>query len=121
MKRRRVMGLIFPTTKPTEKKRNVMLLDSSVAGFRYYNGEEVWKRLEPGRALDLKREPDNPYDYDAVEVYHENEKIGYIPRSDSMIIAQLMDRGVDVRAKISRIRDNENPNRRIGVAVELTV
>jgi hypothetical protein len=121
MKRRRVMGLIFPKTRPADKKRNIMLLDSSVTGFRYYKGEEVWKRLEPGRVVDLKREPGNPFDYDAVEVYHENEKIGYIPRSDNMLIAQLMDKGVDVKARISGIRECEHPNRRIGVAVELRI
>ncbi|MBL7032265.1 MAG: HIRAN domain-containing protein [Nitrospira sp.] len=120
MKRRRVLGLIFaPKARPAHKK-NVLLLDSSVAGFRYYKGEEIWKKLEPGRVLDLKREPGNQFDYDAVEIYHEKEKIGYIPRSDNMIIAQLMDKGVDIKARISGISESGSPNERIGVAVEMT-
>ena len=121
MKTKRVLGLIVPVkTRPAHKK-NILLLDSSVAGFRYYKGEEIWKKLEPGRLLGLKREPGNLFDYDAVEIYHEKEKIGYIPRSDNMVIAQLMDKGVDVKAPISGIRDSESPNERVGVAVELRV
>jgi len=119
MKRRKILGFIFPKTKPVNKKRNIMLLDSSVAGFRYYSGEDVWEQLAPGRTLDLKREPGNKFDYDAVEIYHEKEKLGYIPRSDSMIIAQLMDKGVDIKATISEVVENDSPNQRIGVAVEM--
>ncbi|GBE04055.1 HIRAN domain protein [bacterium BMS3Abin09] len=121
MKRRRVLGLIVPAATRPAHKKNILLLDSSVAGFRYYSGEEIWKKLEPGRSLDLKREPGNPFDYDAVEIYHENEKIGYLPRSDNMVIAQLMDKGVDVKARISGIREEGSPNERVGVAVELRV
>ena len=119
MKRRKILGFIFPKTKPATKKRNVILLDSSVTGFRYYSGEEIWKQLTPGRTLDLKREPGNPFDYDAVEIYHEKEKIGYIPRSDNMLVAQLMDKGVDVKARISGIIDSGSPNQRVGVVVEM--
>ena len=121
MKRKKVLGLIFtPKARPAHKK-NILLIDSSVAGFRHYKGEEIWKKLEPGRSLDLKREPGNQFDYDAVEIYHEKEKIGYIPRSDNMVIAQLMDKGVDVKARISGITDSGSPNQRVGVAVELRV
>ena len=119
MKRKKVLGFIFSKTKTVNKKRNIMLLDSSVAGFRYYSGEEVWKKLAPGRPLDLKREPGNKFDYDAVEIYHEKEKIGYIPRSDNMVIAQLMDKGVDIRATISEVIERGAPNHRVGVAVEM--
>jgi hypothetical protein len=119
MKRRKILGFIFPKTKPVTKKRNIMLLDSSVAGFRYYSGEEVWRQLVPGRRLDLRREPGNKFDYDAVEIYHEKEKIGYIPRSDNMVIAQLMDKGVDIKATISEVIESGSPNGRVGVAVEM--
>jgi hypothetical protein len=121
MKRRKILGLVLPAAakaRPINKK-NILLIDSSVAGFRYYKGEEIWKKLEPGRRLDLKREPGNQFDYDAVEIYHEKEKIGYIPRSDNMVIAQLMDKGVDIKARISGISESGSPNERVGVAVEM--
>lgn len=118
MMKKRVLGLVFPfRSKSTDKKTQVQLIESSVAGFRYYRGEEILRKLEPGRPLDLKREPRNPFDYDAVEIYHENEKLGYIPRSESAVIAQLMDKGVTLTARISGIRDSGTPNERVGVAV----
>ncbi len=121
MKRRKILGLVLPAAakaRPINKK-NILLIDSSVAGFRYYKGEEIWKRLEPGRRLDLKREPGNQFDYDAVEIYHEKEKIGYIPHSDNMVIAQLMDKGVDIKARISGVSESGSPDERVGVAVEM--
>lgn len=122
MMKRRVFGLIFPAkAKTDDKRKHIQLIDSAVAGFRYYSGEEIWRKLEPGRPLSLRREPKNPFDYDAVEIYHENEKLGYIPRPDSSVVAQLMDRGIDLAARISGIRENGRPNERVGVSVEMRV
>ena len=48
-------------------------------------GRKFYKKnikLTPGMALKLVKEPDNDYDKDAIAVYAENEKIGYVANND---------------------------------------
>ena len=49
--------------------RELLVQESSVAGFQYHDGETVWPRLSEGDSLRLLREPGNPYDGQAVAVY----------------------------------------------------
>ena len=95
----------------------VVLLDTVVSGFQYYQGEKVWSRLKEGRHLRLVRERNNPYDEKAVEVYRQNEKLGYIPRIDNSVISQLMDRGAGLKATIDRLQRSNDPWERIGVQI----
>jgi len=111
---------VFPliglqTGKPGREPDPVLLLDTVVAGFQYYRGEKVWSGLKEGRHLRLVREPNNPYDEKAVEVYRQNEKLGYISRVDNSVISQLMDRCVSLKARISRLQRSNDPWERIGV------
>lgn len=99
----------------------VLLLDSVIAGFRYYRGEKVWRRLSVGEPLHMVREPENPHDKRAVEVYWRGEKLGYVPRADNAVIAQLMDRSVPLEAGISRLKEGDDPWERIGIKVEMAV
>ncbi len=132
MKRRNVLtslfaapaGLLLPAAlkaKAVQDQKNVLLLESDVAGFQYYEGEKVKRRMNEGSVLRLVREPKNPYDYDAVQIFWGREKIGYIPRSDNSVIAQLMDRGVSLNARIKRLGGKENLGSQVGVAVEMVV
>lgn len=72
--------LSIPFDDRKKKTRRVLLLDTVVAGFRYYDDERIWDNLSDGDALILVRKPGNPYDERAVEVYHKYGKLGYIPR-----------------------------------------
>ena len=38
----------------------VLIQSAAVAGFRYHHAPALFRQLQPGDALDLKREPDNP-------------------------------------------------------------
>jgi hypothetical protein len=100
-------------------RHNILLLDSVIAGFQYYEGEKIWQNLKPEQPLRLVREPQNPYDDKAIEVYWKNYKLGYIPRVDNSVIAQLMDRKVVLKARISWLKQNEDPWERVGVKVEM--
>jgi hypothetical protein len=107
--------------KPEPEARNILLLDTVIAGFQYYQGEKVWRKLKTGESLRLIREPENPYDEMAIEVYWRGDKLGYIPRVDNSVIAQLMDRGTHLRARISWLNENDDPWDRVGVKVEMSV
>jgi len=71
-----------------ERSRNI--LDCNIAGFIYYNGLNVIKKLELGTPVTLKAEPDNPYDPEAVAVYFEETKLGYIPKARNSYISTLL-------------------------------
>lgn len=101
---------------PKEVK-DIYLNSPHIAGFQYYKGEEIEKNLKENDILILKREPQNPHDYFAVEVFRDNAKIGYLPRSDNKLIARMMDQGVNLKAKIRNIDPDAHPYRRVKMRV----
>lgn len=105
--------------KTTSKK--LLLLDTVVAGFSYYDGERVWERLRAGDKLILKREPSNPYDEKAIEIYWRDKKLGYVPRVDNSVIAQMMDRGEKLTCSITWLKVSDDPWERIGIKIEAEV
>jgi hypothetical protein len=132
MKRRNVLksliaapaALLFPWTfkaRTAYKAKKIMLLDSAVAGFQHYNGDDIWGRMKTGDHLHLVREPKNPFDYDAVEVYRGRDKLGYLPRAQNAAIAQMMDRGMMIKSKIQRLSKNNVAREKVGISVEMIV
>lgn len=123
MKRRNVIktlfavpaAILFPRVfkaGDSQKEKKIILMDSVVAGFQYYKGDEIWERMKTIDHLRLVREPKNPFDYDAIEVYRGREKIGYLPRGHNSPIAQMMDRGIKINSKIQRLnKDHITGNR----------
>ena len=89
------------------------LLTTQLAGFQYYAGKQIWNELRDEDELILRREPDNRYDSRAVEIYWRDYKLGYIPRRDNTVIAQLMDRKVPLRVRIIRLDEGLDPRRRL--------
>lgn len=70
-----------------EKSRN--LFDCNIAGFSYYDGLDVIEKLVLGAPVTLVLEADNPYDPEAVAIYFEKSKLGYIPKSQNSIVSTL--------------------------------
>lgn len=113
---------LFPYEKSVAgQKSSILLQNSPVAGFQFYEGEQVWQALCPGQRLQLVREPDNEYDSQAVQVLFQDRQIGYLPRAENNIIAQMMDRGEKVYAKVGRLQHADDPWERVEVAVYLDV
>ena len=91
-----------------------MLVQSSpLAGFRYGEGAELWLQMRLGDALELLREAGNPHDANAVRVEWRGRKLGYVPRRENTAIAWGLDRGLPLRARISRLQEHPRPARRI--------
>ncbi|MBN2134276.1 MAG: HIRAN domain-containing protein [Acidobacteria bacterium] len=84
-----------------------LLLEFPIAGYQYYKGTEYETFLKEDEKIILLREPENPYDEKAVAVYFKHIKLGYIPRIDNKVIANLLDRGINILGMISKfIKDN---------------
>ena len=98
-------GLLpMPTTAPAAIAVEPRLLQSFyIAGFQYYQGAQLWPALLPGVRLNMQREAANPYDPRAVAVYLGSAKLGFVPRTDNAAIAQLLDRGEALCARLAAV------------------
>jgi hypothetical protein len=108
-----VIGLAgaAPAAGARVARRFIRMQTSPVAGFQYHNREAVWGWLCPGQALDLVRERDNPYDNKAVRVDWLGHKLGYVPRIENHAVAQLLDRGERLSARIVALEDKRDAQR----------
>ena len=91
---------------PKPFERDIFLFDTHVAGTSHVEGiEELEPHLGPGDKLDFFREPDNPYDPQAIMIKNaDGVKIGYVPKRDNVVFARLMDAG---KLLFGRISDKE--------------
>lgn len=88
----------------------LLLFRDYVAGFRYYEGEEFLVDLNPGEILCLKREPDNPYDENAIEIHTQSGvKLGYVPGDINTIPASMLDQEITLKAEITEINFPPDP------------
>ena len=81
------------------------ILDARIAGFAHYQGEVCLPFMKAGDRLALRREPENPKDRRAVEIYWRHKKIGYVPRIQNRALSRLMHQGYAVQAKVRTIDD----------------
>lgn len=91
----------------------MLVQDSPLAGFRHAEAGAVWPDLREGDVVALVREPENPFDENAVRVEWQGRKLGYVPRRDNAALAWALDRGEVLHARISRAEWHPNPARRI--------
>ena len=89
----------------------ILVQNSPLAGFQYYQGKELWEQMKVGDALALIREPDNAHDARAVRVEWNGHKLGYVPRQ--------LDRGNRLQARIVRLTKHRDPWKRIEFEVFL--
>ena len=89
--------------------REIFLLWVRVAGIRYReNIDELLKNLKVGDRVILVREPENEYDDLAIMIQNEDKvKLGYVPRVNNDILARMMDAGIKLSGKVSKIKEPE--------------
>ena len=74
----------------------IFLSFTDIAGTRYCDNQDVFKRLEKNDPLLLERESDNKYDSNAIKVLTaDGEKLGY-----NSIFTRLMDAGKILHARV---------------------
>lgn len=102
---------LCPPARAAEAR--IIVQQSPLAGFQYYDGKGLWDRMRTGDALTLVREPQNPHDANAVRVEWQGQPLGYVPRRENSDVARQMDRGAPVKARIVRLTEARNPWQRI--------
>jgi hypothetical protein len=115
------VSALLPLTRTARAARATPFLiqQSPLAGFQYHAGESLWGQLREGDALQLVRESANPYDPRAVRVDWRGQKLGYVPRMENAAVAQMLDRGERLTARVERLQLSTNPWERVRLAVEL--
>jgi len=88
-----------------------------VAGFQYYKGERISHLLKEGTNIQLKREPENKYDSNAIALYCNDVKIGFVPRDDNYTMALLLDQNAPLSAQITNVDLQAGPWERVWVEV----
>ncbi len=83
------------------------IYDNYVKGLSHYHFAAVLSQLVLGQELILKREIGNLYDHFAVEVYHNDLKLGYLAAYKKITIANMLEQGVAFSAFISKIETKE--------------
>jgi len=88
---------------PKPFDREIFLFDTHVAGTTHVVGiMELEPHLCVDDKLDFFREPDNSHDKQAIVIKNaDGVKIGYVPKSDNVVFARLMDAGKLLFGKIA--------------------
>lgn len=87
---------------------DIYLITLDVAGLYYIdNLDEIFPKIKKGDTLELFREKNNKYDKFAILVMYSGEKIGYVPRKQNIILANLMDAGKELYAVVEKACKSE--------------
>ena len=113
------LGLAAVSPIVAARDRSVLIQDSPLAGFQFHPGEEIWPSLTVGAPLALVREPNNRHDANAVAVYFQKVKLGYVPRGENSAIAQMLDRGERLAGSINQLAVDEDPWQRVRFSIFL--
>ena len=97
----------------------LLVQSSPLAGSQYYAVGEFWRELQVGDPLTLVREPDNRHDRNAIRVEWRGHKLGYVPRAENRAAARALDAGERLEARVTGLRDDPDPWRRIEFSVHL--
>lgn len=89
--------------------KDISLMITNVAGMYYRNMDVIEGTLQENDIVLLKRESDNPYDKNAIQIATEKGYvIGYVPKQDNLILKQLLDSGKYLYGIIEDLDLDEN-------------
>lgn len=96
------LSTVNRSSSKTKKKKKWQRIRIKIAGLKHYDAPIVIESLIVGTQLLLKREPNNTYDANAVKILYGKYFLGYVPSTDSEVVAVVMDTGEEVSAEIAR-------------------
>ncbi|MBL8423935.1 MAG: HIRAN domain-containing protein [Candidatus Accumulibacter phosphatis] len=111
-----LLGVSASATAETVK---ILVQSSPLAGSQFYAVAEVWPQIRLGDRLTLIREPENRHDRKAVRVEWQGRQLGYVPRAENRAVARALDDGEKLDARVSRLREDPDPWRRVEFEVFL--
>ena len=109
-----LFGISIATVLPIgisaqNEEKEIVLIEVSVAGYQFYQGKKVEKKIKIGDLLELRPQFNNKYDENAIEVYYEYTKLGYVPRIDNTVITSLLRNGKKIFARVKALNLKASP------------
>lgn len=111
----------FESIRQQRYEPSRFFMDFHIAGFAYYDGLEVIENLKIGRVVNLVGEPDNHHDPEAVDIYYQGKKLGYIPSSKNTMFSTFLYFGHSdlFEARIQTVNLENHPERQFRVVVRI--
>ncbi|HEV3092161.1 MAG TPA: helicase-related protein [Candidatus Cybelea sp.] len=81
--------------------------NSKLAGVSFEGRQDVIAGLREGVALELRRQPDNPYDRNAIAVHYGTLQLGFIKAGIAAHVAPLIDAGAKYVATVASLTGGE--------------
>lgn len=99
-----------------------MEIYTTLAGlnFRPVSAKEAVDNLTIGDEVTLVREPENPYDANAVQVHAGDEFIGFIPKVDNLEIAEHLANGGPYKCEVVSFLATRKPGFKVTLIFEKT-
>lgn len=94
-------GLVLSSNSFLQTK-SVKIYDNYVRGMMHYDFKKVKDIIKEGDTVQLLREPTNPYDSFAVQINVGEHRLGYISAYENIVIANMLDAGVNLIATVSQ-------------------
>ena len=116
-----LLSLVVGLPQARAETIHILVQNSPLAGSQYHALAEVRTEIRLHDRLTLVREPNNRHDRNAVRVDWRGHPLGYIPRSENRTVARALDAGERLEARITLLRDDPNPWRRLEFAVYLSL
>ena len=99
--------------------KRVTVYDNYIKGVRHYLKREEAIAFDQKQKISLEREASNEHDRFAVRIVQDERKIGYIAAFENVVIANMMDHGVEMDAEISEV--NPAPNQYLSNAIAIKI
>jgi hypothetical protein len=78
-------------------------METRIVGTQYHPGGQTRLNvLRRGDLVVLERQPENPFDSNAVAVRHGGIMLGYLPRQSAVYVARSLDAGATLRVTLTR-------------------
>jgi HIRAN domain len=74
--------------------QEIFLLEIVIAGTSYCKEmRAIDSLIVPEKVLTMKREPDNKFDQNAIAIYCDDIRVGFVPAEMNLVCSRLMDAG----------------------------
>jgi len=108
----------FEFVSPILVENDFFTLDFFVAGWRYYNGDQVIDQLRVGDSVEFSLDPQNDYDHKAVAVMSVNgDELGFIPAFYSGWIFEIIEKDCIYQATVEAIHPQAVPHRKVCISI----
>jgi hypothetical protein len=109
-------GLILPVGLSISSKP-IKIYDNYIRGLAHYDYSRVQKELKEGDQVVLLREGTNMYDSFAIQVNYKEYRLGYVAAFENVILANMLDSGVELTAFVGQINSKRDLMERISVEI----